>query len=183
MILFPYDDYACRSFRRSAIVTIIIDGYNLIGTGHRNLESAREALIQSLIAYKAKRTNEIVVVFDGHKSGMGPQSRAVRGGVEIIYSGLGDSADSVIKRMVSAGKKDRIVVTSDREIARSAWANDAVPIDSGHFARILEHAGVQGSEPDVMSDDDDVYDEPQRGGNPHRLSKKDRALQRALGKL
>lgn len=127
--------------------------------------------------------HETVVVFDGHKSGMGPQSRTVRGGVEIIYSGLGESADNVIKRMISAGRKDRIVVTSDREIARAVWASDAVPIDSAHFSRILEKAGDQVSAPDELSDDDDGYDEPQRGGNPHKLSKKDRALQRALEKL
>lgn len=123
-----------------------------------------------------------MVVFDGHRSGTGPQTRSVRGGVEIYYSGLGDSADSVIKRMITGEKKDRIVITSDREIARFAWSHDAVPVDSERFAHILERRGAALDATD-HGDDENGYDEPRRGGNPHRLSKKDRAIQRALGKL
>lgn len=172
----------CETFRRSSIATVIIDGYNLIGTGHRDLEAARESLLERLISYRSSRSNDIVVVFDGHRSGAGPQTRSVRGGVEVYYSGLGDSADSVIKRMITGEKKDRIVITSDREIARFAWSHDAVPIDSERFAQILER---RGSAPDATDhgDGEYEYDEPRRGGNPHRLSKKDRAIQRAIGKL
>lgn len=124
-----------------------------------------------------------MVIFDGHKSGMGPQSRMVRGGVEIIYSGLGESADNVIKRLISAGKQDRIVVTSDRDIAQFAWSHDAVPVSSERFAGILDSAVSGEHLPEEGSGDEDEYDESQRGGNPHRLSKKDRALLRAIGKL
>lgn len=160
---------------------MIIDGYNLIGTGHRSLEAAREELIQALIAYRPMRQNDIVLVFDGHKGGMGPQNRSVRGGVEIVYSGLGESADSLIKRMIAAGRRDWIVITSDREIAQFAWSHDAVPVPSERFAVILNAAGATQSPGEEAADDE--YEEPQRGGNPHKLSKRDRALQRALGKL
>jgi hypothetical protein len=170
-------------FGRYAIATVIIDGYNLIGTGHRNLEEARETLIQALIAYRPTRENEIVLVFDGHKGGMGPQNRSVKGGVEIVYSGLGESADNLIKRMISAGRRDWIVITSDREIAQFAWSREAVPVPSERFANILDGAGMSQDGRDEGSDDDEEYDQMPRGGNPHKLSKKDRALQRALGKL
>lgn len=123
-----------------------------------------------------------MVVFDGHRSGAGPQTRTVRGGVEIYYSGLGDSADSVIKRMITGEKRDRIIITSDREIARFAWSHDAVPLDSERFAQILERRSAAPASAG-HGDEDYEYDEPRRGGNPRRLSKKDRAIQRAIGKL
>lgn len=165
------------------IATVVIDGYNLIGTGHRNLEAAREALIQALIAYRSTRNNTIILVFDGHKGGMGPQNRSMRGGVEIVYSGLGESADSVIKRMIGAGKRDWIVISSDREIVQFAWSHDAVPVSSERFGSILEGSGMVQDGYDEGSDDDEEYDQPHRSGNPHKASKKDRALQRAIGKL
>jgi len=125
----------------------------------------------------------VVVVFDGHRGGAGPQTRSVRGGVEIYYSGLGDSADSVIKRMVAGEKKNCVVITSDGEIARYAWSHDAVPVESERFARILERKDAAAPASTDYEDDEDEYDEQRRGGNPYRLSKRDRAIRRALGKL
>jgi predicted RNA-binding protein with PIN domain len=171
---------------------VIIDGYNLIGTAHKNLEGARESLIQRLIAYRAVRAHDIVVVFDGHKEGPGPQSHMIRAGVEIIYSGRGESADSVIKRIIDSVNKDGIVISSDREIMGYAWSHDVAAVESWRFSRILDRIvtsqDVHDYENRPAPENDNEEDENtpssiQKRGNPFRLSKKDRALQRALGKL
>ncbi|HMK43299.1 MAG TPA: NYN domain-containing protein [Dissulfurispiraceae bacterium] len=174
------------------MAAVIIDGYNLIGTGHRNLEQAREALIQQLLKYRQIKHHDVTVVFDGHKMGPGSERRMVRGLVAIIYSGLGESADDVIKRRIVQEPGHWIVVTSDRAIEQFAWSHGAVPIPSGRFAVILER--LQSGEvlpreagdemPVSWKEDDEEGERPsRRGGNPHRLSGRDRAIRQALSKL
>ena len=46
---------------------ILIDGYNLIGIAHGNLEEARNDLIEKLQKYAAIKKQSITLVFDGWK--------------------------------------------------------------------------------------------------------------------
>ena len=103
---------------------ILVDGYNLIRqtdtfrqAERKSLEEGRNALIRSLIAYRRIRGHRITVVFDGWVGGSPEEERDLAGGVEIIYSRLGEKADEVIKRMLGKGGEETLVVTSDREIA------------------------------------------------------------------
>ncbi len=48
---------------------ILIDGYNLIGIAHDNLEKARNDLIQKLRGYSKIKGHHITLVFDGWKNG------------------------------------------------------------------------------------------------------------------
>jgi predicted RNA-binding protein with PIN domain len=164
---------------RPAISLIIIDGYNLIGVHHADLEKQREALINSLIEYRKRKNHDITVVFDGWKTGEARESRYVTGGIRIIYSRIGEKADSVIKRMISSGGKEWIVVTSDREIADHAWSSGSVPVPADAF---LEAAGRK-TPAFLPEDDEEDYPEPRRKGNPRKPSKKEKALKRALSKL
>jgi hypothetical protein len=171
---------------------VVVDGYNLIGTGHRDFEKARAALIARLISYRAATGHDLTLVFDGHQSGPGPERASVQGRLKIIYSGLGERADDVIKRIISRERRDWIVITSDRDIAAHAWAVEAVAVPSAEFEKILGCTDAKAASPDAaqqardeemlkMLEEDE--DEPQRSGNPRRLSKRDRALRRALEKL
>lgn len=159
---------------------IILDGYNIIGTSHRDLEAQREKLVQALIKYRETRGHDIVVVFDGWKTGSGVENTLIKGGVRIIYSRLGEKADSVIKRIISAERREWIVVSSDREIASHAWAAGSIPISSEDFQqfawRKTEASDFEDSE---ASPDSKGYGK----GNPNRASKKEKAVQRALSKL
>ena len=76
----------------ASISSIIIDGYNLIGIDHTNLEAERRQLIELLIKYRKKKGHSVTVVFDGWKGGSRTESSSVRGGVNIIYSRLGEKA-------------------------------------------------------------------------------------------
>jgi hypothetical protein len=138
-------------------------------------------LIESLIEYKKRKGHEITVVFDGWKTGEGKEIQSVVGGIKVIYSRIGDTADAVIKRIISSVKREWIVVTSDREIADHAWASGSIPVSSEKFLKVFERKDPLSS--DEVEYDDDEYDEPQRKGNPRKLSKKDNAIKRALSKL
>ncbi|MBU4321109.1 MAG: NYN domain-containing protein, partial [Nitrospinae bacterium] len=56
--------------------SIIIDGYNLIGIHHKDLESQRQRLVERLAEYKKIKGHYITVVFDGWKSGSGEESHS-----------------------------------------------------------------------------------------------------------
>lgn len=99
-----------------------------------------------------------------------------------MYSALGQTADTLIKRIISEDDKHWIVVSSDREIQGRAWARGSVPIESEQFLRKLQ-AGVPAGEYSPMEEDDEDYDAPRRKGNPRKPSKKQKALDRALSKL
>lgn len=167
--------------RRQAISSIIIDGYNLIGTQHRNLQQKREDLIRQLAAYRTLKGHDITIVFDGWKSGGQNQVQAVAGGVRVIYSRLGDKADDVIRTMIEQERKEWIVVSSDREIMDHAWKNSSVPVPSGKFMRCLEQAGNDPACAFESPEEDDSAH--QQKGSPRKPSKKEKALMRVLSKL
>ena len=164
---------------------IIIDGYNLIGIYHSDLETEREMLILRLIEYGKRKGHSIVVVFDGWKGGSGTETSTSKGGVKVIYSRLGEKADSVIKRILSSERREWIVVTSDREIASHAWATGSIPVPSETFVRRMEEAGTGHNRDGTPSgkDDEDEERRENRKGSPRQLSKKEKAVRRALGKL
>ena len=163
----------------SAISFLIIDGYNLIGIYHSNLEKQRELLVNSLIEYRKGKGHDITVVFDGWKTGEARESQSVLGGIKVIYTRLGEKADFVIKRIVSSDRREWIVVTSDRDIADHAWASGSIPVPSEDFLRALERKVP----PCFGDEDEEDYREPQRKGNPKKLSRKERVLRRAVSKL
>ncbi len=123
-----------------------------------------------------------MVVFDGWKSGGMHEVSAVRGGVTIIYSRLAEKADAVIKRVISSDRREWIVVSSDREIAGHAWTTGSVPIPAEEFLPFLERGGDTG-EGGPEEDPDGEGMRVGRKGNPHQLSKKERAVRRVLTKL
>lgn len=164
------------------MAAIIIDGYNLIGTAHRDLSQQRDALVARLAAYRKIRGHDLTVVFDGWKSGGGHESAATVGGVKVVYSRLGDTADTVIKRIISSERREWIVVSSDRAISAHAWTVGSVPVPSDAFLQAVHYAlDNTPDEEDSASEDEEISG--QSGGTGRTLSRKDRALQRALRKL
>lgn len=123
------------------------------------------------------------MVFDGWKAGGATESSSVRGGVKIIYSRLGEKADAVIKRILSTEKREWIVVSSDREIASHAWSLGSIPLPSEELIPFLRSKARDDREKDWPEAEDDEEVNAPRTGNPNRLSKRERAVRRALGKL
>lgn len=162
-----------------------------------------------MIQYKLITAHDITIVFDGYKAGQGNESKAVRGGVAVIYSKLAEKADEVIKRIITKDRKEWIVVSSDREIANHAWAVNSIPVPSDAFIRIVSgkaagrglhpsvsprsKVGIEGGsgyEAYIHGDtgewkDSGEYDEDACAGkgNPYKLSKREKSVRRALSKL
>lgn len=164
---------------------ILIDGYNLIGTAHGSLEEARNELIDTLQKYTLTKKHDITVVFDGWKSGQQEQTRTRAAHVTVIYSRLGETADTTIRKMLKPDAKDWIVVSSDREIYDYAARKDFAAVTSGEFEAKLFRALHANSDsiPDMMEDDEYEASRARYKGNPHKLSKREKKKQQALKKL
>jgi hypothetical protein len=161
------------------LASLIIDGYNLIGIQHRDIDPERKRLVHALVGYRKRKGHDITVVFDGWRGGPGPESRSATGGVEVVYSGLGERADSAIARRLRDRARQWIVVSSDREVQRAAWAEGAVPVSSEEFLSALEGRALSGE----GAEGEDDYPESRRKGSPRQPSRKDRERERALRKL
>jgi uncharacterized protein len=162
---------------------IIIDGYNVIGsdtglTG--NLEHKRNSLVQQLASYHKNKGHGITVVFDGWRSGSIDEVQQKRDGICIVYSRLGEKADSVIVRLARKQGAGCVVVTSDREVRSAVERFGAVAFYAGEFREMLRNL----AEP---FDDQELDYSQQRAtrkkGNPRRLSKKERRRREKLNKL
>jgi uncharacterized protein len=163
-------------------VEIIVDGYNLIGsdaglTG--NLEHKRNWLIQSLANYQRAKGHEITVVFDGWRSGSVTEVGENRDGVGIVYSRLGEKADSVIVRLARKRGSGCIVVTSDKEVRNAVERFGVVALYAGQFSAMLYNQARSFDESPA-----EPYDrQGPKKGNPRRLSKKERRRREKLQKL
>ena len=131
--------------------------------------------------YHKRKGHDITVVFDGWKTGGARENHSIIGGIKVIYSRLGEKADSVIRRIISSDRRGWVVVTSDRDIAAHAWAADAVPISSEDFTKAVERIYDRTSV--EYEDNDEEYIQTDRKGSPRKPSKKEKAIKRVLSKL
>jgi len=171
---------------------IIIDGYNLIRQSHslkrldaQNLEQGREALLERLTAYRQVRGHPITVVFDGWGGFNLSSTRTRHEGITVVFTAQGQTADEWITarvRKVPYGA----VVTSDREIGRSAERAGLVVIPSPTFERRMETALAGEMDGDTMEEEDWEEEEPapaKRKGPSRQLSKKEKKRRAILEKL
>jgi hypothetical protein len=171
---------------------LIIDGYNLIRQSDtfrrldaRKLEQGRDALLARLAAYKKARNHPITVVFDGW-GGFSPVSTVQsQQGIMVVYTGKGETADEWIKRKIEKMQYGA-VVTSDRDIGRSAERAGLVVIPSRLFERRME-AALFGGQKDIELDEEEgeeeEFIEARKKGPARRLSKQERRRQAVLEKL
>jgi predicted RNA-binding protein with PIN domain len=169
-------------------IHLIIDGYNLIRQSPRlslldasDLEAGREALLESLAAYRRSRPlHQVTVVFDGWQAGELKETRDLFQGVKVIFSRRGERADEVIKRLLAKERHRALIVSSDRELQQCADRVGAAWVGADHF----ETAYLRGNSEDLA---DDVDDHPKQGtkkkGPARRKSKRERQRQQRLKKL
>ncbi|MHB1415075.1 MAG: NYN domain-containing protein [Chloroflexota bacterium] len=113
----------------------IVDGYNVIRRDpalsrleRQSLETAREALVRRLATDARLRKDEVTVVFDGGKGGLAFEHSERRGGVRLIFSRFGETADEVIKRLVNAASGDVRVISNDRELRDHTARQGGTPV-------------------------------------------------------
>jgi predicted RNA-binding protein with PIN domain len=174
-------------------IHIIIDGYNLIrqSTTLRQqeslgLEEGRSALLQLLRRYKKQKRHAITVVFDGSDKARFFNDSKNEGGIRVVFSRQGQTADDVMLRFAAKDRERALIVTSDRALVEQAEASGAVTISSQDFEFKLMSLF---DEADFIDSDED---KERRGvpristrkkGPSKRLSRKQRKHQIKIAKL
>ena len=163
-------------------IHLIIDGYNLIGSekGLRgDLEGKRNQLVRQLQRYQESKGYPITVVFDGWRSGWRHEVEEKKDGITVIFSQLGEKADSVIQRLAREMGSGCVVVTSDREVRSAAEAGGAVAVYSGEFSAKLKNLDREL----IFEEEEGLERVEGKKGNPRKLSKRERKRRERLKKL
>lgn len=126
---------------------LLVDGYNVIGAWGRvqreglTFEEAREALIHLLSDYAGYSGQEVVVVFDGYKSGRKQRSEDRVSGVRVVFTMQGETADNYIEAVCDKTPRYREVrvATSDGVEQTVTMGRGAVRISSRELLIELTH--------------------------------------------
>lgn len=171
-------------------VHIIIDGYNLIRQSRplrildrQELQLGRDGLLDMLARYKRMKGHRITVVFDGINAPPFSQQRDHVKGIKIKFSRKGESADAVIKRMVSREKEKALVVSSDLSITQFAASKRAATISAPLFEEkvsMTAYSGIKGIE---KEDDGGWVPTTKKKGPSRRRSKRERRNRAKIKKL
>ncbi|MDO4614980.1 MAG: TetM/TetW/TetO/TetS family tetracycline resistance ribosomal protection protein [Lachnospiraceae bacterium] len=101
---------------------LIVDGYNVIfaweelrDLAERNIDAARDALLEKLSSYQGYLNMQIAVVFDAYKRKPNPGWKCQYDNLEVIFTKEDETADAYIERRVhdEIGDKLITVATSD----------------------------------------------------------------------
>jgi len=126
---------------------LIVDAHSVIfswpelsALHRRRMLLARESLIKTLTQYQDISSVRVVVVFDGQ--GEQPSETTEPGGIQVFYSGQGQTADDVIERLVAkyAQEHDLTVATNDLVEQDTAASFGAVCISTDILRGLLEEA-------------------------------------------
>ena len=127
---------------------VIVDGYNLMmaageygAVKGKNLSQARKLLIEDFVLYRRVRKHTIIVVFDAQEAGKQSRSEREVEGVRVVFSRFGEQADDAIVDIAQKNRGlERVVVSSDNEVARSSRRRGAVVVSSEEFLDRLDDA-------------------------------------------
>ncbi|MDR9404976.1 MAG: NYN domain-containing protein [Halothece sp. Uz-M2-17] len=107
---------------------LLVDGYNIIGAWSelkslrdRDLEAARDRLVDTLINYTASKGYQTQVVFDAHFQSTPKFRETPTTNVSVYYTAYGETADTYIEKFCASNSRQGrviqqrvIVATSDR---------------------------------------------------------------------
>ena len=132
---------------------LIVDGYNVLRSGERYKTSAfgpdytddafntaRERLINDVVNF-AGRDWRAIIVFDGAKNEFSTGETQTIGGVRIMFSRAGDSADKVIEKLSRDARErgiETMVVTSDATIQNTVFGLGVDRMSANGFSHAVE---------------------------------------------
>ncbi|MEA3417393.1 MAG: NYN domain-containing protein [Thermodesulfobacteriota bacterium] len=171
-------------------IHIIIDGYNLIRQSdslsvidRRDIQSGREALLDTLAEYRKIKKHKITVVFDGTNAPSFSSRVEKLNGVKILFSRKGELADTVIKRMAATEREKALIVSSDLDIVNYAESQGAATISSPEFEGKVTMAVYIDTNASGMEDKGGWIPTTRKKGPRRRLSKKKRRSRVKISKL
>lgn len=113
-------------------------------------EHERSTFLVQLGRYARRKGHRIIVVFDG-----GPYQwthKEIHYGVQVIYSGMHDSADEYIHEyLIDHQTKDMLLVTSDHELRLMASALGITSITSQDFHQLVHEALQPVPKPEIYA--------------------------------
>ena len=127
---------------------LIVDGYNVLRSGSRyrdiagpdytddSFNTAREALVNDVIGY-AGRDWRAIIVFDGGRNEFSTGEAESMGGVRIMFSPAGQSADKVIEKLAHDARErqvETLVVTSDATIQDTVFGGGVDRMSADGFS-------------------------------------------------
>ena len=128
---------------------LLVDGYNVLRSGSRYQEAfahpdytddafntARERLINDVINF-AGREYKAVIVFDGGDNQFSTGEVETIGGVRIMFSPAGQSADKVIEKLAHDARErmvETLVVTSDATIQDTVFGGGVDRMSANGFS-------------------------------------------------
>lgn len=171
-------------------IHIIIDGYNLIRQSNsfsdldrQDIQLGRDALIETLAAYRKIKHHKITVVFDGTNALSFSQHEIRIKGIKVKFSRKGELADTLIKRMVNRERERALVVSSDLDIVNFAAAKGAATIGSSDFEKKITMAIYMDTEGVESSNNSGWVPTTKKKGPSKRLSKRKRRNRIKIRKL
>lgn len=132
---------------------LIVDGYNVLRSGSRYkrivaenpdytddaFNTARETLINDVINY-AGYGSQAIIVFDGAHNRYSEGRPETIGGVSIVFSPAGQSADHVIEKLAYDARErlvEALVVTSDATIQDTVFGGGIDRMSAEGFCRAV----------------------------------------------
>lgn len=128
---------------------LIVDGYNVLRSGSRyvhmrdqedytyeKFNMVREALISDVAAY-AGSEYKAIIVFDGADNPESAGKTQSIGGVKVMFSPFGSSADKVIEKLSHDARERRVevmVVTSDASIQDAVFGGGVDRMSANGFS-------------------------------------------------
>lgn len=171
-------------------IHIIIDGYNLIRRSNslstfdqQDIQLGREALLNTIAAYKRIKRHKITVVFDGTNAPPFSLHKDQIKGIRIKFSRSGESADTVIKRMAAREREKAMVVSSDLDVVNFASSMGAATISSHAFEEKITMAVYMDTKGLESQDQGGWAPTTKKKGPSRRLSKRQRRNRIKMKKL
>ena len=141
---------------------MLVDGYNVIRSSHlydqiegddftgieSGLNSAREALISD-VAAMAMGFYDVTVVFDGAKNSSSTGRKSMVGGINVVFSKAGQTADAVIEKLVHEVRDEAdeiVVVTSDAMVQWTVLGKNVTRMSALNFANEIHQINAVGQE-------------------------------------
>ncbi|WP_217589014.1 NYN domain-containing protein [Lentibacillus saliphilus] len=117
------------------MIILVVDGYNIIGAWEelkalkdKDIDQARNRLIEMMAEYQAYSGHRVIVVFDAYGAA-GTGSKLQSYGVEVIFTKENETADERIEKYVKQLKNVQTqvyVATSDYTEQRTIFAQGAL---------------------------------------------------------
>lgn len=128
---------------------LIVDGYNVLRSGqryvhmrrdadytHDTFNKVREALISDVAAFAGTEYRSIIV-FDAADNSESAGKTETIGGVKVVFSPYGSSADKVIEKLAHDAREERLevmVVTSDATIQDTVFGGGVDRMSANGFS-------------------------------------------------